>query len=335
MQKSMKWNPIISFAAVVSSFSIKTKIYLDKDFAALKRYCVTMILSVISLSVVAQKEYVCKENKTTLYDSTGKSTEHPKPFSFITNVPKDIIQISVSSFGKRNFKNIGLIIATSTVLILADKKIYNAVRKFSDNINLHPEEENKTLWSIKTGNKETVLLKVPKNLNTGLYNIGQGYVTMLIAAGFYVQGKISKNYTSLQTASDLTESFITLGLTTQLLKYATGRENPGINGDNWNAWHPFPSLSSFQNNKSRYDAFPSGHLSTLMAAVTILANNYPNRKWIKPVGYTLVALCGFSMINNSVHWAGDYPLAIGLGYLTGTIITSRHKQKIKKSIPEF
>jgi len=66
-----------------------------------------------------------------------------------------------------------------------------------------------------------------------------------------------------------------------------------------------------------------------MAAVTIIAENYPNNKLVKPVGYTILALAGFAMINNGVHWAGDYPLAIGLGWLTGKIIAGRHKH-IKK-----
>lgn len=300
----------------------------------LKTFYNTIILSVFSLSVLGQQnKRAITENNSGLHDSTYQNTERPKAFTFVTHVPKDLIQISKSPFQKANFKNLVIIIGTSTALVFADQKIYDGVRKFSDNIHLHPEEENKTIWSIKTGNKETVLLKVPRNLNTGLYNIGQGFTTILIAAGFYVQGKISKNYTSLQTASDLTESFITLGMFTQLLKYVTGRENPGVSSMNGGAWHPFPSLSSFQNDKSRFDAFPSGHLSTLMAAVTILSNNYPKKKWIKPVGYTLVALSGFAMINNGVHWAGDYPLGIGLGYLTGNIITLRHKQKTKKSIP--
>ncbi len=276
-------------------------------------------LLISALPAIAQ-DYVPGTN---LIDSPGN--RKPTPFAFIKNLPKDFVAISTAPFKKSNLKNLAVVVGATASLIIADQVIYKGVRNFSDKIRLEPAEKNKTLWSLKAGNTKIVLLKIPQNLNTGLYNVGQGFTTMLIAGGFYLQGKISKNYTSLQTASDLTESFAILGVVTQILKYATGREVPGRAINNGGRWRPFPSLSAFQNNKSRYDAFPSGHLSTLMAAVTILSNNYPGKKWIRRVGYTLVALSGYAMINNGVHWAGDYPLAIGLGYLTGNIITSRHK----------
>ncbi|MEO8769756.1 MAG: phosphatase PAP2 family protein [Ferruginibacter sp.] len=260
-------------------------------------------------------------------------TEKPKAFSFLTHVPNDLFQITKSPFQKKNLKNLIVITGVSTALIIADQAIYNAVKKFSGKIHFHSAEKNKTIWSVKTGKTETVLLKAPRNLNTGFYNLGQGFTTLIVAAGMYVNGKISKNNLSLQTASDLTESFISLGIVTQLLKYATGREDPGVASKKNGAWHPFPSWSAFQNKKTHYDAFPSGHLSTLMAAVTILANNYPHSRLIKPIGYTLAALTSLCMINNGVHWAGDYPLAIGLGYLAGNIITSRHNHTLKKEKP--
>ena len=49
---------------------------------------------------------------------------------------------------------------------------------------------------------------------------------------------------------------------------------------------------------------------------TALAMNYPEKRWIRPAGYGLISLVGFAMINNGVHWAGDYPLALGIGYIT-------------------
>jgi hypothetical protein len=96
------------------------------------------------------------------------------------------------------------------------------------------------------------------------------------------------------------------------------------NGGNWNL---FPSFKAYQNNTPYYDAFPSGHLATLMSTVTILTENYPEKKWIKPVGYSITGLVGYAMINNKVHWAGDYPLAIALGYLCAKQVV-KHNRKI-------
>lgn len=249
----------------------------------------------------------------------------PKKFSFITQVPNDLAKTFTVPFQRKSLKTTAWLAAATTVLILADQSIYDGVRNVSDQIGLQPNESNKILWSIKSGDKETVLLKVPKNLNTAFYTLGQGFTTLLLAGGFALDGAIAKRPQSLQTASDLTESFITLGVSTQFIKYATGRENPAVATVRNGRFRPFAAYSDFQQNKPQYDAIPSGHMATLMATITILAENYPNNKWIKPVGYTLMALSGISMINNGVHWAGDYPLGIGIGYLTGKIITGRHK----------
>lgn len=265
--------------------------------------------------------------------SSAVATGQPRKFAFITNVPNDLGKTFTVPFNKKSIKTTAILVALSGALILTDQDIYNGVRNFSDNIGLHPEESNKVLWSIKSDDKETVLFKVPKNLNTAFYTLGQGFTTLLIAGGLAVDGVLAKHPRSLQTASDLTESFIALGISTQFIKYATGRENPAVATQRNGLFTPFTSWSNFQNDKPKYDAFPSGHLATLMATVTILADNYPEKKWIKPVGYALMSLSGFSMINNGVHWAGDYPIGIGIGYLTAKIITQRHKLLQKKTVP--
>mgnify|MGYP000031688049 CR=1 FL=1 len=128
---------------------------------------------------------------------------------------------------------------------------------------------------------------------------------MLIAGGFYGYGLIAKDNRALQTTSQITESIFALGLTTQFLKRITGRQSPframDENGVPGGDWHPFPAPSRYQKSVSNYDAFPSGHIATAMATVTILAGNYPDNKYIKPVGYSLIGLLCYSMLNNGVH----------------------------------
>ena len=125
--------------------------------------------------------------------------------------------------------------------------------------------------------------------------------------------------------------FLALGASTQILKYSTGRETPGSATAPGGKWRPFPSVSNFNNNKPKYDAFPSGHLATFVSAVTIVAENYPRVKWIKPVGYTIAGLLSFAMMNNGVHWAGDYPLGFALGYGFGKFITRKNHIRLKNS----
>ena len=67
-----------------------------------------------------------------------------------------------------------------------------------------------------------------------------------------------------------------------------------------------------------------------MATVTVIADNYPEYKYIRPLGYSLMALLGYSMINNGVHWASDYPLGLAIGYGFAKVITNRNKQEVAR-----
>jgi len=96
-------------------------------------------------------------------------------------------------------------------------------------------------------------------------------------------------------------------------------ENPVSGGD----WHPFPNPAKYQKKVSNFDAFPSGHMATAMATLTVLLSNYPDNKYIKPVGYSLLGVLGFAMINNGVHWISDYPLGLAIGYTCGKIVSAR------------
>jgi len=158
--------------------------------------------------------------------------------------------------------------------------------------------------------------ETPKNLNSALYSIGEGFTSLALCGGLYVYGQIKHDYRTIQTASQILQTQLAIGITTQLIKRMTGRESPSRATAPGGAWRPFPSFAEFANRRSTYDAMPSGHMATMMGTVTVLTLNYPEKKWIKPVGYGIMGLIGFAMMNNDVHWASDYPLAIGVGYVT-------------------
>ncbi len=261
-------------------------------------------------------------------DSVYYQYKRPKKFGFLTGVPGDIVDFAKAPFRKENLKGTAIVLASTAVLLLLDQKITNELQSFFARNGISPDEKNRTLWSVKLGGKETVLAKLPSNINTAFYNLGQGAPSLFLAAGLYVSGKISKNNRSLQVASQLTESFIAMGIITQVMKRISGRENPTDATVSGGRWRPFPSISNYQNQQSKYDAFPSGHLATMMATITVLAENYPELKWIKPVGYTLTGLVGLSMINNGVHWASDYPAGMAVGYLFGKVIASKNHHKL-------
>lgn len=252
----------------------------------------------------------------------------PKHFAFITDIPRDMVQFSKVSFRKENLTNLAIIAGSTATLIIADQSITNTIQHNFREAGIRAEESYSPIVQVNISGKKTTLGKLPHNVNTALYNFGQGSSTLFMAAGFFVFGKIKKDNRALQTASQLTESFIAMGISTQLMKYATGRENPSDATARRGRWRPFPSWKDFQNNKPRYDAFPSGHLATFISTVTIIGENYPEIKWIKPVGYSLAGLISLAMINNGVHWASDYPLAVALGYGFGKLISKKTKLKI-------
>jgi len=78
-------------------------------------------------------------------------------------------------------------------------------------------------------------------------------------------------------------------------------------------------------------AFPSGHLATAMMTVTVLSENYPEYTLIRPIGYGLMTLLGFQMVNNGVHWASDYPLALAIGYGLGKVAVSHGRRIVPAS----
>ncbi|WP_315823307.1 phosphatase PAP2 family protein [Paraflavitalea speifideaquila] len=204
---------------------------------------------------------------------TVEQYERPVKWGFIKHVPNDLWQIAQAPFKKQNLKGLVLVAASTAVLIPLDQNILDGVKKASDIISLVRETDYKVL--LKAG--DTKIIKIPRNLNSALYQMGEGGTSLLLAGGLYVYGKINKDYRALQTASDITETFITMGLTTQVLKRISGRQSPFVSTQRGGAWHPFPSFKDYQTNTPNYDAFPSGHLATMMATVTVLTTNYPEK----------------------------------------------------------
>ena len=272
-----------------------------------------------------EKEYNVGNGKTLIYPK-------PKAFSFLTNLPKDAAGIASAPFRKKNLKSLLFVAGSTALLLFADQPVADGVKQFSSNIHLRPEEDYKNILSIKLGKKDVSLVKVPNNINTTIYQFGQGFPSLLIGAGLFTYGKIHKDYRAVSTAGQLAESFILMGVATQVLKRITGRQSPSEATSSGGIWHFFPSFKQYQNHTPYYDAFPSGHLATLMSTVTILAENYPEKKWIKPVGYSVIGLVGFSMINNNVHWVSDYPLAIALGYLCAKQVVKNNRKATQPSL---
>jgi hypothetical protein len=256
----------------------------------------------------------------------------PATFSFLTHISGDAVGYVRQSFKKENFSKLAIVAASTGILLAFDQQITNGVQTFTSHHGIDGRESYSPLIQVNLFGKSTKLMKWPNNINTAFYNFGQGSSVVYMAAGFLLAGKIKNDPRALQTASQLVQSFLALGVGTQLLKYSTGRENPSDATVTGGRWRPFPSVSDFQNNKPKYDAYPSGHLATFVSAVTIVSENYPRKRWIKPVGYSIAGLLSFSMVNNGVHWASDFPLGFALGYGYGKYIAKKNKHLLRTPV---
>jgi membrane-associated phospholipid phosphatase len=150
--------------------------------------------------------------------------------------------------------------------------------------------------------------------------MGDGRNQFISAALFAIPGIILNDKTAIRTGSNIVESIISTGIFVQILKRITGRESPAASTEHGGDWDPFPSIKQYQKNQPSFYSFPSGHLATATAVITVIANNYPDQKWIRPVGYPLLGLLGFSLVSEGMHWYSDLPLAVLLGYTFGNII---------------
>ncbi|WP_031257289.1 phosphatase PAP2 family protein [Elizabethkingia anophelis] len=252
----------------------------------------------------------------------GEVREYPRPkwHEPITNLPKDFMTTNRSFIENGNAWYLGGAVAATALLVPFDQQIVDGSRKLADNLGMSPE------------NKYAKFGPIPKSVGAGLYMIGNGTTVLLLGAGFLTYGLMKNDYRAYATASGLLESLALSGIYVQVLKRSTGRESPFIareNGNSGGAWNPFPSFSAYGKNTPHYDAMPSGHLATIMAGFTVITTNYPDVKWLKPVGYTLIGGLCFQMMQSEVHWASDYPLALLIGYFSGRSIARRHFKKVK------
>lgn len=251
-----------------------------------------------------------------------------RPFGFVSYVPRNLLDFCRMSTRKKNLPVVGGVILSTALLVAFDQPILDASQQFGRYINLDPERKFETVISMSPGGFYVPVLDVPQNLNSAFYFLGEGWPSVLIAGGFWGYGSVARDYRALQTSSQLAEMFLTLAITTQLIKRISGRESPFVATQPGGRWRPFPNPAYYQKHVPSHDAFPSGHLATAMATVTIISGNYPECRWVKPVGYGVMTIIGYSMLNNGVHWISDYPLALAIGYAYGKIAISHGRHVI-------
>ncbi len=153
--------------------------------------------------------------------------------------------------------------------------------------------------------------------------MGDGRPQFGLAGGFALYGFVFRDHRALVTSSELVEAILSCGAVVQLIKHVTGRQSPYVSTMPRGEWNIFPNQIDYHKHVPSYDAFPSGHIATALTTLTVIAENYPEWKWVRPIGYPIIALIGVRMANTGIHWYSDYPLGLALGYSFGMLVSHR------------
>jgi hypothetical protein len=298
------------------------------------RFLLTAVLIITSISLYSQQTRYINESTIDstaghvykINDSVSYLYKKPVPFTFVLHAGEDMYLGTKNIFRKESILPIIGITASTLLFIKYDDQIIDASKRFGNYIGVPGTNNAKNISPVKN-----LSFFVPTDLSSGLYYIGDGITEIAVDGGFYLYGLIKNDYRALKTASELSEGLIAMGVTVQILKHLSGRESPKYATASAGRWDWFPKISEYQKHVPHYDAFPSGHLATAMMTTTIISSNYPEYKFIKPLCFTLMGLCGFQMMNNGVHWMSDYPLAIAIGYSFGKIAVARGRLQILKN----
>jgi hypothetical protein len=234
------------------------------------------------------------ENNRTFKDSLD--TLPPlKWYDIFSNIPKDMVRFYGQEFTVNRIPMYIGITAVTAGLIVTDNQTWKTSDKFYKRSSFN------------------------KNMSDAFVEIGDGKSQFGLAAAFAAYGFAEQDDRSLRTASEVVEAVLTSGAVVQVLKHITGRESPYLSTKSGGAWRFFPNQIEYFKHVPAHDAYPSGHLTTSLSAFVVIAEDYPEAKWIAPVSYGAETLLAVSMVNQGIHWYSDYPLAILLGYTFGKI----------------
>jgi len=226
-------------------------------------------------------------------DSSGD--ESIKWYTMLTRIPGDWVRCSNITFRSENIPAfLGMTVLTGA-LIATDGETWKA--------------------SDRWYNSSRFVASVSDQFE----QVGDGMPQFELSAAFAAYGLIWNDKRSVKTGSEIVEAILACGIVVQTLKHITGRESPFVSTRSNGRWDFFPNQITYHKRVPHYDAYPSGHIATTIATVTVITENYPEWKWVKPIGYVITGLVGVGMGNTGIHWYSDYPLGIAIGYMFGMI----------------
>jgi membrane-associated phospholipid phosphatase len=129
-----------------------------------------------------------------------------------------------------------------------------------------------------------------------------------ITGGAFLASRLTKNEHFRAFGYSVAQAYLTNGILTQGIKYATHRMRP---------------------DGSDSKSFPSGHTSSAFTVATVVTNYY-GKKWGIPL-YAFAGFVGVSRIEKGAHWPSDVLAGAALGYISGrTAILGTNREISRK-----
>lgn len=161
------------------------------------------------------------------------------------------------------------------------------------------------------------------------------YSPFVVGGALYAHGKLNKDQEAVAASFAVLQSTVLAFAYNSLLKALTGRPHP-----NWREESDMESLSKqFRFGFWRGGIFwgwPSGHTSSTMAVVSALTSFYPDKTWLKIMGYGYTAYMIFavsSLNRGGMHWFSDAAAAAFMSYAIGSTVGKFYRSQFENKAP--
>jgi membrane-associated phospholipid phosphatase len=148
-----------------------------------------------------------------------------------------------------------------------------------------------------------------QNTSTKVGNVGL-YSTWALPGAFLAFGKLGGNEHMVNTGEKGLQAAVYSTAVMHALKILTNRARPDDGGN-----------GSFLSGGS---SFPSGHAMEVWALAKVMADEYPNKRFVKIGMYSFATAVSLSRITAERHFASDVLVGSALGYMIGNFVMRDH-----------
>jgi membrane-associated phospholipid phosphatase len=131
-----------------------------------------------------------------------------------------------------------------------------------------------------------------------------------VVGGLYLWGKATNDEHKQETGFLSGEAVANALVVTEILKYATGRERPGVDASRGKFWQGGTS-------------FPSGHAAMSWAAAGVISHEYPGL-YTKILAYGAASAISIARVEGKRHFPADALVGSGIGWLAGWQVYRAH-----------